>query len=339
MEKNSEWGQKWNVKSTDIVQTEISTSDTPQPNANQTWIPRFVEVGYDLGIHPGFPGTVDTCDDGEECLSSVHDGDLAKEAMHICDESMSFLVGSQLSVGTLKSIADSLENDGLDRMPGYCCMDVATNSEFFGYNFDPMVNDTDNSPMECLNKGLWHLGISDEACENAGGQWFRTPCVTLQETIDGRPSRFDLDNPIQGSCQDNFDRLETAFVSASTDHDNFPYEATLDGCHEFCRVLPDYARQIGMALTSSSDKIHSCTCLYQNGTLPSRELMPSYATPPPPKFTLMNSDGMALGLRPNIDCNDDDLTVETQVSDPNNPRQQFQITQDGRIVSVRCPEK
>ena len=139
MEKNNEWGQKWNVKSAEVVLAEISTSDTSQPNANQTWFPRFVEVGYDLGIHPGFPGTVNTCDDGEECLSSVHDGDLAKEAMRICDESMSFLVGSQLSVGTLKSMADSLENNGLDRMPGYCCMDVATNSEFFGYNVSNFV--------------------------------------------------------------------------------------------------------------------------------------------------------------------------------------------------------
>ena len=54
--------------------------------------------------------------------------------MQICDQSMSFLLGSQLSVGTLKTIVDSIEKDGSGRMPGYCCMDVATTSEFWGYN-------------------------------------------------------------------------------------------------------------------------------------------------------------------------------------------------------------
>ena len=66
--------------------------------------------------------------------SSIKDSYLAKEAMRICDESMSFLVGSQLSVGTLKSIANSIQEDGPERMPGYCCMDDATNSEFWGYD-------------------------------------------------------------------------------------------------------------------------------------------------------------------------------------------------------------
>ena len=202
--------------------------------------------------------------------------------------------------------------------------------------FDPKINKTANTPMECLNKGPWHLGISDEACENAGGTWHRTPCVTLKKTIYERPSRFDLKNPMQGTCQENFDRLETAFITASTSHGDFPFEATLDGCHDFCRSLPDYSTQIGMMTTSNA-----CTCVYQNGKLPSRESMPSYAKPSPPTFTLTNSDGMALGLRPNIDCDAaaEDLTIETQISDPNNPRQQFEITQDGRAVSVRCPKK
>ena len=81
--------------------------------------------------------------------------------------------------------------------------------------------------------------------------------------------------------------------------------------------------------------------MYQNGKLPLRGLMPSYAKPSPPKFTLTNSEGMALGLRPSIGCDAaaEDLTIETQMSDPQNPRQQFEITQDGQIVSVRCPNK
>ena len=84
----------------------------------------------------------------------------------------------------------------------------------------------------------------------------------------------------------------------------------------------------------------SCTCLYPNNKLPLRELLPKHTSPSLPKFALINSLGMALGLRPNVDCSsDDDLMIETQVCDPNSPRQQFQLTHDGRIVSVRCPKR
>eukprot|EP00956_Cyclotella_meneghiniana_P022280 scaffold41923_cov33-Cyclotella_meneghiniana.AAC.1 len=196
--------------------------------------------------------------------------------------------------------------------------------------------------MKCQNKGLWHLGISDEACENAGGKWFRTPCLTLKETVDGRPSRFDLENPLEGSCQDNLKSFETAVVSASTGDGAYPFEATLDGCHEFCRSLPDYSAQMGMMThqTEASSEISDCTCIYRNEKFPSRDSMPSYSKPSPPKFALTNSDGMALGLRPNIDCNaTDDLIIETQIADTNNPRQQFQVTLDGQVVSVLCPKK
>ena len=204
--------------------------------------------------------------------------------------------------------------------------------------------------MECQYNGPWHLGISSEACKNAGGEWFRTPCVTLKETIDSRPAKFDLENPLDGTCQDNLRRLETAYVSTS--HAAFPFEVNGDdtkSCFKFCQSLPNYSSQTGMMVKhqtpQSSDgsivDARSCTCLYQNDKLPSRELLPSYATASPPKFTLTNSDGMALGLRPNVDCNADDadLSIETQISDPNSPRQQFQLTHDGKIVSVRCPEK
>lgn len=92
--------------------------------------------------------------------------------------------------------------------------------------------------MKCNNKGPWHLGISNEACENAGGKWYRTPCITLKETVDQRPSRFDMKNPIGGTCQDNSKRLDTAFVSALIDHEEFPFEGTLDGCVKFCQSMP-----------------------------------------------------------------------------------------------------
>ena len=41
--------------------------------------------------------------------------------------------------------------------------------------------------MVCQYPGLWHLGLSSQACENAGGVWFRSPCIELQECIDNRP--------------------------------------------------------------------------------------------------------------------------------------------------------
>lgn len=31
-------------------------------------------------------------------------------------------------------VTDEIEDSGPDRMPGYYCMDVASNSEYFGYN-------------------------------------------------------------------------------------------------------------------------------------------------------------------------------------------------------------
>lgn len=43
--------------------------------------------------------------------------------MHICDESMNLLIGSKMSVGTLKSIADLVHKNGPDMMPGYCVSD------------------------------------------------------------------------------------------------------------------------------------------------------------------------------------------------------------------------
>ena len=200
-----------------------------------------------------------------------------------------------------------------------------------------MTHGTDNTPMNCENKGLWHLGVSEEACENAGGTWYRAPCITLKETIDNRESRFDLDNAMSGTCQsfDNFNRWETAFVSVSNAHDEFSYDTTHDGCAKFCQSLPNYSSMIGMSV------VHDiCTCVYENGKRPSRELIPSYATPSPPTFTLTNTRGMTLGLRPLINCDStDNLLVETQVSDPSNARQQWRLTHDGQIVSVKCPDK
>jgi hypothetical protein len=110
----------------------------------------------------------------------------------------------------------------------------------------------DPKTMTCKNKGPFHLSISEEACENAGGKWFRTPCITLKRTIDQRPRRFDMDNP--KLCQDNdtLDQMNLAYVTASTNHRDFTFNDTGHGCHEFCRSLPGYSNQRAMMTAGTS---------------------------------------------------------------------------------------
>lgn len=38
-----------------------------------------------------------------------------------------------------------------------------------------MFSQFDSSSMECQNHGPWHLGISDQACGNAGGRYICPP--------------------------------------------------------------------------------------------------------------------------------------------------------------------
>jgi len=194
--------------------------------------------------------------------------------------------------------------------------------------------------MNCEHPGPWHLGISEEACENAGGKWYRTPCVTLQECIDDRPNRFELGAPQTGTCQDNMEKLNVAYVSASTSHANFTYDLDKNGCFKFCQNLADYPYQIGMEVEELGGIAETCTCLYNNGQVPSKELLPTYATRSLPKFSLKDSAGKyALGLSPKSKCTADEINVEVQRFNAGNPRQQFQLTNDGRIVTVACPGK
>ena len=60
---------------------------------------------------------------GEEiCLGSSRDKELAKSAMYSCDESMSLLLGSTTSVGTLRDIASLINGKGPEYMPGEVSM-------------------------------------------------------------------------------------------------------------------------------------------------------------------------------------------------------------------------
>ena len=84
-------------------------------------------------IGQGFPGIYETSGADNTCLSSRNNKQLARSAMYSCDESMSLLIGSETSVGRLRSVANLVNEKGAERMPGECCMDSATNSGFFGY--------------------------------------------------------------------------------------------------------------------------------------------------------------------------------------------------------------
>ena len=93
--KNDMWTQKWKITSNDIVLRESVGG------LAEIWSPKFPEPGYDLALHPGFPGDMQSVGDSS-CLSSTQDPDLAKTAIRQCDESMAFLVGSRASVGRVK---------------------------------------------------------------------------------------------------------------------------------------------------------------------------------------------------------------------------------------------
>ena len=155
-------------------------------------------------------------------------------------------------------------------MPGSCCFDSpTTNDAYFGTEVRLKTSflctrDTwtayslftlpkcctslqyDPNLMVCNNSGPLHLRILEDSCNNAGGKWFRTPCITLKEAIDVRPFKFDMDNPVSGNCQDSLLQVNTAYVEASTDHMNFTFTSDEQGCNEFCRSLPDYTNQIAM---------------------------------------------------------------------------------------------
>ena len=73
------------------------------------------------------------------CLTSQMDPDVSSKAMQSCDASMALLVGSSLSVGSLANIAKSIRDGGPHKMPGHCCLDTATDSEFLGHDVRVLI--------------------------------------------------------------------------------------------------------------------------------------------------------------------------------------------------------
>lgn len=117
------WNQQWTI----IAHEAILMTENGSPY--QEWKATFIDPPYDYALVPGFPGAVDS----GGCLESANEPKLAKAAMHYCDASMSLLVGRQTSLGTLTAIADLINDEGLERMPGICCFDTPTsNDAYFG---------------------------------------------------------------------------------------------------------------------------------------------------------------------------------------------------------------
>ena len=198
--------------------------------------------------------------------------------------------------------------------------------------------------MTCSNPGPFHLGISEEACENSGGKWFRSPCITLKEAIDMRPAKFDLEQSHEGNCQQVMGQMNLAYVSAATDDADFGFASTKQGCLEFCRSLPHYSNQLAMMTDSPStsttgDDVSKCTCLFEYGMLTTQDEVPEHATKSHPKFHITNPiDGTALGIPIGYDCASSEISIETQ-DFAGSSRQQFMLTHDHQLVSVACPDK
>ncbi|EJK60849.1 hypothetical protein THAOC_18739, partial [Thalassiosira oceanica] len=116
-----------------------------------------------------------------------------------------------------------------DFMPGYCCLDTPTGtdfeSEFWGQHYDSSQDE-----MKCQNRGKLHMGMSDE-CSNGGGQWFRTPCVTLHRCVDARPRKdedgysesfeeFVVENEIEIYNYTDLEQCQTARAALGFDVDH-----------------------------------------------------------------------------------------------------------------------
>mmetsp|Transcript_27072 Transcript_27072/g.61710 ORF Transcript_27072/g.61710 Transcript_27072/m.61710 type:complete len:1967 (+) Transcript_27072:236-6136(+) len=151
---------------------------TPQGRPFQFQLDGYYSRPIPTGIWNGQWGNATE----EQCPIGV-----IQEVLDVCDASMSLLLGDITSLGELTEIAKLVVNNGTENMPGSCCLDNPADSEWFGYYYATSVT-YDGNPMVCQNHGPWHLGMSEEACSNAGGSWFPSPCYTLQNCINDRPA-------------------------------------------------------------------------------------------------------------------------------------------------------
>lgn len=68
------------------------------------------------------------------CIVLSYPTMVEKDVLETCDESMSFLLGDVTSVGTLRAIVEDVKENGPKRMPGECCLDDPSSSDWFGFN-------------------------------------------------------------------------------------------------------------------------------------------------------------------------------------------------------------
>lgn len=100
--------------------------------------------------------------------------------------------------------------------------------------------------MDCVNKGDFHLRISREACENVGGIWNRSPCLTLRDCIDARPKEKEdegFSESFESFAQnliiyDPADEEQCENTRRGLGYDeNYPYDTEV--CDQFNKYLCD----------------------------------------------------------------------------------------------------
>ena len=81
-----------------------------------------------------------------------------------------------------------------------------------------------------------------------------------------------------------------------------------------------------------------CVCLYNDDMGPgSSDLLPTNATPNPPKFAIFGPDAeIVLGLRPQSSCSSHEIQLEVQ-RPTQSLHQSFFVSYEGNIVSAKCP--
>lgn len=229
------------------VVAEQHITDTVGSERNFLWprnsLARFVEISMlrkeflhfrEVQVYGNYLGM----NEGPNCVYGQFDNLISSQVASTCDESMALLLGDNMSLGTLIAIVNDIEANGIGHMPGTCCQDDPTTSEFFGSFYSPKED------MTCQHQGLWHFGISPSACKNGGGRWFRNPCVPLKECIDARPD--DDDGPVFSSSFEDWavdlvildanDEAQCAHTRQGLGFEaDYPYDAVV--CDEFNRAM------------------------------------------------------------------------------------------------------
>jgi hypothetical protein len=181
----------------------------------------------------------------------------------------------------------------------------------------------------------WQVDLGQSTAVKKVVIYNRNDCLVSAESSGCRRR---LSNSIVTLRDANDNVLESYRIGDVTDKNEIEIVWS-SGCLKFCQSLPNYPLQTAMEVNSKVDSI-ACTCLYNDGQVPSKEQLPSSAIRSLPLFQLKDSTGQfALGLSPRSNCAADTMDIQTQMMDNSSPWQQFQLTKDGQIVTSACPGK